>query len=326
MSKESSEVQVEKSEDASAAQSKGFGAVLFEFATRVFVTASAVTLVLRPMDVYLTQLQTGMAAGPKSVGWVKASPFLFFFRAMQPYFSGLPQAVQASALKNSFMANRDHFSRAVEGPVVETKPSSAAKFQGLVLTSSLIAGLDTSATNYLNNNLTLKAMGIDPILNLREKIALSRHGFLARYSRNFAATIGCIGAASVFGSTVNPVISKKEHPVLNNIVTSSAAGFVLAPMINALEYTHRLKLKDLNLETMQARSSYAKLIKSVWQEAGLKPFMRGTFVKGVACASVFTTVNITAYLMDEFLFPKDNRHEETIAEDNHASNNLNKRI
>lgn len=260
--------------------------------TRITITSVAVAVALEPLYLWQTRLQTGVAKS----GCLFRSPFLFNYKNIQPFIKGCWDASKASLAKNSVLANREPISHEVD-ELVGSKESKENKYASTLLTAGTLASLDTLTGQYYANKRTLHALKIDIKLTLRQKFSFAKIGLLSRGFKNFAVTLAYVNTAS---STIRfPVLADKT-PLLNSLLSNVFFAYLVCPFI-AAETIYKRKIASINLQTLQT-PSYAHVVKTAWQEGGIKTFFRGSLINGLYTTVAFLTINSVNYLLDNYLF------------------------
>lgn len=292
--------------------------LIFESLVRTFATAVTVTTVLYPVDILQTRLQLGRDKLPANISL--ASPFLFNYRTLQPLISGFGSAMKASLLRNTIIANREKISSLVDAkqpidkepiePEQElnlNKPGQRTllkQYSSLVITTGIIGALDTLATQYYANKKVLNVAGLNPLFTPLQKLQLMRQGIGLRGSRNVLNTFACISATSILPNLLNPVISQKMYPTVNNVTSTIIAGFAVSPVVNIADTIYKRKINSLNLEKLTTEP-YLGIIHKIYNENGVRPFFRGSLLGGIQSSLVFGTVNGVNWIMSKYVFPKN---------------------
>ncbi len=265
---------------------------LVETATRIAVTSFSVATILYPLKVFETRIQTGMTKG------FSFSPFLFNYKNLQPLINGFLTANKASLTKNSVLANRETISNQVDHLMGDKEAKAKINYSGLFITAGIITTLDTLSGQYYANTGVLNSLGYGiPQLNSKQKLRFASIGLIPRGMKNFAVTCACISAAT---SAVHNPITGEKNLLINALITNTLFAFLVSPFI-AVEIIYKRKIAGINLQTLQT-PTYPKVIKTMWQEGGVRTFFRGSLFNGVYTSLAFLTINGVGYLMDNYLF------------------------
>ena len=276
----------------------------FQVATRMVATSVGVASVLYPLDVYKTRLQVDAKSSKVTMGVAGSSPFMWSYRVVAPFVSGFINANKSSLIKNSVLSNRETVSTSVDALIAEKKIEQNAlkKHQGLLLTTGVIAGLDTTFTQYYSNIRVLNSLGERPVLSMLDKLAFAKEGALIRGSRNYLTTLACIGANALLSNQLTPYLPRSTNAFAHDATTSILAGFAIAPFINALDVIYKNKIKQIDMETLKT-PGVGKVISTLWDKGKFAPFTRGSATTGVYTALAFMTINGISVLLDKYVFP-----------------------
>ena len=264
---------------------------------RIFVTSSTVATALYPLEVIITRLQTG------TKGSLSLNPMLYSHQVLRPLISGYLTTQKASLVKNSVLSNKDKVSEHIENLAGEKKPEPGflKKHQDMLLTSFIIANIDTLLTQYFANKRILNVLGEQLSLSFLEKLKFAKEGLMLRGGKNFMTTLGCISATTLFSDLFNPLISKEKHLFIHTAASSLVAGFMVTPVSNALDVIYKNKIKQMNLVTMKS-PDFKKILTELVKSEGKKALLRGSLFNCISNSLGFIVVNGVAEMMNQSLF------------------------